>query len=80
MKVQQITLTDMKSQEPQEKKFRQLSDEELEKVNGGGYPGKRIGVFIRCDDLTNPCDAGMHKNPNNNCQCEPMPNTFISVN
>ena len=25
----------MKSQEPQEKKFRQLSDEELEKVNGG---------------------------------------------
>ena len=35
MKVQQITLTDMKSQEPQEKKFRQLSDEELEKVNGG---------------------------------------------
>ena len=25
----------MKSQESQEKKFRQLSDEELEKVNGG---------------------------------------------
>ena len=25
----------MKSQEPQEKKFRQLSDEELEKVTGG---------------------------------------------
>ena len=64
----------MKSQEPQEKKFRQLSDEELEKVNGGVY-GKEL-VFIRCDDLTNPCDAGMHKNPNNNCQCEPMPNTY----
>ena len=25
----------MKSQEPQEKKFRQLSDQELEKVTGG---------------------------------------------
>lgn len=28
----------MKSQEPQEKKFRQLSDQELEKVNGGRIP------------------------------------------
>ena len=27
----------MKSQEPQEKKFRQLSDEDLEKVNGGMF-------------------------------------------
>ena len=26
----------MKKQEPQEKKFRQLSDQELEKVTGGG--------------------------------------------
>ena len=62
----------------QEKKFRQLSDEELEKVNGGGY-GKEL-VWIRCDDFTNPCEPGMYKNPMNNCQCEPMPNTFISVN
>ena len=28
----------MKSQEPQEKKFRELSDQELEKVNGGLRP------------------------------------------
>ena len=28
----------MKSQEPQEKKYRQLSDEELEQVNGGLRP------------------------------------------
>ena len=28
----------MKSQEPQEKKFRQLSDEELKKVTGGLNP------------------------------------------
>ena len=61
----------MKSQEPQEKKFRQLSDEELEKVNGGRPPLVRIV----CDELTNPCEPGMYKNPMNNCQCEPMPNT-----
>ena len=61
--------------EKSKKQFTELSAQELEKVNGGGYPWNRIGVFIRCDDLTNPCDAGMHKNPMNNCQCEPMPNT-----
>ena len=72
MKVQQITLTDMKSQESQEKKFRQLSDEELEQVNGGGRPPL---VRIACDDFRNPCEPGMWKNPMNNCQCEPMPNT-----
>ena len=33
----------MKSQEPQEKKFRQLSDQELEKVNGGGL-WKKFGM------------------------------------
>ena len=61
----------MKSQEPQEKKFRKLSDEELEKVTGGMTP-----CATMCDESTNPCDAGMHKNPMNNCQCEPMPNTI----
>ena len=40
----------MKSQEPQEKKFRQLSDEELEQVTGGinpeeqCYPKTSFGV------------------------------------
>ena len=62
----------MKSQDSQEKKFRQLSDQELEKVNGGGYPGKTHATV--CDELTNPCEPGMRKNPIN-CQCVPMPNT-----
>ena len=30
----------MKSQEPQEKKFRELSDEELKQVTGGLNPGE----------------------------------------
>ena len=46
----------MKSQEPQEKKFRQLSDEELEKVTGGGKvwpvivvaPGKKFTDIELC--------------------------------
>ena len=61
----------MKSQEPQEKKFRELSDQELEKVTGGA-----IGWIHGedCNLVINPCDAGMRKNPIN-CQCEPMPNT-----
>ena len=66
-----MNVPNMKTNDSKEKQFRQLSDEELEKVNGGAYPW----ILIRCDDWTNPCDAGMHKNPNNNCQCEPMPNT-----
>ena len=62
----------MKSQEPQEKKFRQLSDEELEKVNGGArelIPGGNCKLFI------NPCEPGMVQNPIN-CQCVPVPNTI----
>ena len=59
----------MKSQEPKEKKFRQLSDEELEKVTGGMITHATV-----CDELTNPCEPGMRKNPIN-CQCVPMPNT-----
>ena len=56
MKVQQITLTDMKSQEPQEKKFRQLSDEELEKVTGGREVTKfEWGVPEECKDPEYSC-------------------------
>ena len=64
----------MKTNDSKKKQFRQLSDQELEKVNGGAYSWNCIGLLIKCNELTNPCDAGMHKNPNNNCQCEPMPN------
>ena len=44
----------MKSQEPQEKKFRQLSDEELKQVTGGGN---------RPGDLTGTGGAGSGHNP-----------------
>ena len=55
----------------EKKQFRELSDEELKKVNGGRPPlVRRV-----CDDFTNPCELRMYKNPNNNCQCEPVPNT-----
>ena len=40
----------MKSQEPQEKKFRQLSDEELEKVTGGTGLGIAGPSQERCVD------------------------------
>ena len=49
----------MKSQEPQEKKFRQLSDEELEKVNGGLTP------FC---DVTKCIELGKETDPET-CQC-----------
>ena len=34
----------MKSQEPQEKKFREISEEELKKVTGGSIPPMPRGV------------------------------------
>ena len=47
----------MKSQEPQEKKFRQLSDEELEKVNGGGSMFGGSGCDIeKCPKLGKETD------------------------
>ena len=67
MKVQQITLTDMKSQEPQEKKFRQLSDEELEQVNGGRLPIVG-GEVIMCSNLT-LCAAQGKQLDTKTCKC-----------
>ena len=43
----------MKSQEPQEKKFRQLSDQELEKVTGGTGLGIADPSQERCFDKAN---------------------------
>ena len=63
----------MKTSDAKEKKqLRELSDEELEKVNGGATPAKQVR---NCNLVINPCEPGMHKNPMNNCQCEPVPNT-----
>ena len=44
----------MKSQEPQEKKFRQLSDEELEKVTGGAII-VGAGIPEECKDPEYQC-------------------------
>ena len=62
----------MKTTDAKEKTFRQLSDEELEKVNGGARELIPVG---NCNSVINPCEPGMRKNPMNNCQCEPVPNT-----
>ena len=56
----------------EKKQFRELSDEELEKVNGGATGWIHGGD---CNLVTNPCEPGMWQNPMNNCQCEPKPNT-----
>ena len=64
----------MKTTDAKEKTFRQLSDEELEKVNGGARELIPVG---NCELFINPCEPGMYKNPMNNCQCEPMPNTIF---
>ena len=56
----------MKSQEPQEKKFRQLSDQELEKVNGGILPF--FGGFISCYNLT-LCAAQGKQLDTKTCKC-----------
>ena len=45
----------MKSQEPQEKKFRQLSDQELEKVTGGLKLTLELGVPEECKDPEYRC-------------------------
>ena len=54
----------MKSQEPQEKKFRQLSDEELEKVNGGSVHAKLTSFC----DVTKCIELGKETDPET-CQC-----------
>ena len=66
----------MKSQEPKDKKFRQLSDEELEKVNGG------VGSIVMakqafCNLSFGGCPVGeIYTYVDGKCQCVPMPNTF----
>ena len=65
----------MKSQEPQEKKFRQLSDEELEKVNGGMFIDKKTNNV--CLITIDGCPVGeIYKYVDGKCQCVPKPNTY----
>ena len=61
----------MKTNDSKDKKFRQLSDEELEKVTGGGREihGRSLCVIAQCppgEQLDTTLDP---------CQCVPMPNT-----
>ena len=56
----------MKSQESQEKKFRQLSDEELEKVNGGMLPN--VGGSVLCFNPT-LCAAQGKQLDTKTCKC-----------
>ena len=65
----------MKSQESQEKKFRQLSDEELEKVNGGMFIGGHSDHV--CLIPIDGCPVGeIYKYVDGKCQCVPKPNTY----
>ena len=65
----------MKSQEPQEKKFRQLSDDELEKVNGGAGSIGMVKMTF-CNHSFEGCPVGeIYKSVDGKCQCVPMPNT-----
>ena len=64
----------MKSQDSQEKKFRQLSDEELEKVNGGMFIDKITNHV--CLFSIDGCPVGeIYTYVDGKCQCEPKPNT-----
>ena len=60
----------MKSQEPKEKKFRQLSDEELEKVTGGYVyglaPGKQFTDIELCKmkNASDQCIEEVQQLPN----------------
>ena len=56
----------MKKQDAKEKQFRQLSDEELEKVNGGILPF--LEDFISCYNLT-LCAAQGKQLDTKTCKC-----------
>ena len=61
-----------------EKQFRELSDEELEKVNGGAGIG--IWVMVACKGDYEGCSAGeIYKYVDGKCQCVPKPNTDLGA-
>ena len=64
----------MKTNDSKDKKFRQLSDEELEKVNGGLFlDGHSDHVCLFSID---GCPVGeIYKYVDGKCQCVPTPNT-----
>ena len=70
----------MKSQDSQEKKFRQLSDQELEKVTGGVKIPGSSRVTVICLESDGGCPVGeIYTSVDGKCQCVPMPNTVRRV-
>ena len=67
----------MKTNDSKEKQFRQLSDEELEKVNGGaGSIGMVKKAF--CNLSFEGCQVGeIYTYVDGKCQCVPVPNTDL---
>ena len=63
----------------QNKQFTELSDEELEKVNGGaGSIG--MGKKAFCNLSFEGCPVGeIYKYVDGKCQCVPMPNTDLGA-
>ena len=61
-----------------EKKFRQLSDEELEKVNGGLFLGLHSDHV--CLFSIDGCSVGeIYTYVDGKCQCVPKPNTDLGA-
>ena len=63
----------------EKKQFTELSDQELEKVNGGvGSIGMVKKAF--CNLSFEGCQVGeIYMYVDGKCQCVPVPNTFINV-
>lgn len=58
-----------------DKKFRELSDEELEKVNGGVGSIEMVKMPV-CNHSFDGCPVGeIYTYVDGNCQCVPKPNT-----
>ena len=71
-----MNVPNMKTSDAKEKKqLKQLSDEELEKVNGGARSTVMVETPV-CNLSFEGCPAGeIYKSVDGKCQCVPMPNT-----
>ena len=57
------------------KQFRELSDQELEKVNGGMFLDENSNYA--CQIPIDGCPVGeIYKSVDGKCQCVPKPNTY----
>ena len=66
----------MKTNDSKEKHFKELSDEELEKVTGGVKIPGSSRVTVICLESDGGCPVGeIYKYVDGKCQCVPSPNT-----